>query len=501
MSDALRPDQVTARLDRLPPGRFHVRFLVLVALGAWFDYYDNFVAAALVVILPRAGVFPRAQEGDWFSLQGLFMASLPLGMFVGTIVFGLASDRLGRRFGFVLMLLLYSAASLAVGAGYYPLEAVAGPAAALTLLLVGRALAGAGIGAENVIIDSYVSEVVPRHVRGRCVALVHAIAFTAVPVVFLIARLLDPQDWWLLLVFGSLGALFSWYFRRRLPESPRWLAAVGRPEEAARALAEIEAAAASHSEVGSADRRTALPSRPGRLGRAVLQGAGLETASRSARGTYPGAGGGGAAFRELFSPRNRGMTLLMVVFHLLQTIGYYGFTHWWVKLMAAKGFGTSALTLALIASLLAPVGPLLGVWTIERWQRKWLLVGLTGGVGLVLIGFGLAVNAVLLTLLAALAIVGLNWFSAVFHAYQAELFPTTCRGTGVGFTYAWSRASMMGLYTVMPALIAASLPATFGLMAGSMFAVAAVIGVFGPLTNARLLEEGPSPVAPAPTRP
>jgi putative MFS transporter len=125
---------------------------------------------------------------------------------------------------------------------------------------------------------------------------------------------------------------------------------------------------------------------------------------------------------------------------------------------------------------------------------------LTLGVGLTLIGFGLAVNAVLLTLLAAAAIVGLNWFSAVFHAYQAELFPTTCRGTGVGFTYAWSRASMMGLYMVMPALIAASLPATFGLMAGSMFAVAAAIGVFGPLTNARGLDDAPCRAAATPAK-
>jgi putative MFS transporter len=147
------------------------------------------------------------------------------------------------------------------------------------------------------------------------------------------------------------------------------------------------------------------------------------------------------------------------------------------------------LNLLFLASLLAPVGPLFGVWSSERWERKWLIVILAAVIGLALIGFGLFLLPTLLVLSAAVAIVGLNWFSAVFHAYQAELFPTTARGTGVGFTYAWSRVSMAALNQVMPAVIAASLPGAFGLMAGAMFAVAAVIGLFGPVTNARPLEE------------
>src|SRR5262249_39744104 len=108
MTAPLTANQVAARLDRLPVGRFHRRFLGLVSLGAWFDYYDNFVASALVVILVRARVIPETQEYEWISVKGLFMAALPLGMFLGTILFGLTSDHLGRRFGFVLMLLLYS---------------------------------------------------------------------------------------------------------------------------------------------------------------------------------------------------------------------------------------------------------------------------------------------------------------------------------------------------------------------------------------------------------
>src|SRR3954470_5080901 len=151
MTVPITPGEVAARLERLPVSRFHRRFLALVSLGAWFDYYDNFIAGALALALPAAGVLSATRAGDWISPVGLFMAALPLGMFLGTIFLGMASDYLGRRFGFVAMLLLYSLATLAGGAGYYPLTLLAGSTAGLVLLLVTRTLAGAGIGAENVI--------------------------------------------------------------------------------------------------------------------------------------------------------------------------------------------------------------------------------------------------------------------------------------------------------------------------------------------------------------
>src|SRR5947209_5794034 len=108
---------VAARLERLPVGRFHRRFLAWVALGAWFDLYDNFVAGALVVSLQAAGVLHEPQAGEWFTELGLFMAALPLGMFLGTILFGLTSDYVGRRIGFIAMLLLYSLATFLGGVG------------------------------------------------------------------------------------------------------------------------------------------------------------------------------------------------------------------------------------------------------------------------------------------------------------------------------------------------------------------------------------------------
>src|SRR5262249_24844626 len=159
-------------------------------------------------------------------------------------------------------------------------------------------------GAELVVIDTYVSEMVPSRARGRYVAITQLIGFTAIPVAALLARLLVPTHWLLsgwrwVMVIGAAGALFSWYLRRNLPESPRWLESSGREQEAEQTIRDIE-------EQVESERGRPLPA-PGPLM--------VQTAERM-------------PLRELWQPAYRGRTLMLVVFHLLQTIGIYGFANW-----------------------------------------------------------------------------------------------------------------------------------------------------------------------------
>src|SRR5579864_376970 len=134
---------IAERLERLPIGRFHLRFIILVSLGEWFDMYDLFMVAYVGVAL---------QSSHFLSLPQFsqFVAAGFLGMFVGTALFGIGSDRIGRRSAFIVMLLIYSAFSFA---GAFA------PSAAWLIAM--RFLAGIGIGAEIVVIDTYVSEMVP----------------------------------------------------------------------------------------------------------------------------------------------------------------------------------------------------------------------------------------------------------------------------------------------------------------------------------------------------
>src|SRR5438876_1330358 len=130
---------IAARVERLPLCGFHHRFVSLISLGGWFDFYDIFMMAYIGAALQHSQ-FLTLQEFSHLIAAGF------CGMFVGTIIFGMGSDYFGRRTSFVLMLLIYSVFTL--------LGAFA--ANAWTLVLF-RGLAGIGIGAELVVIDTYVS--------------------------------------------------------------------------------------------------------------------------------------------------------------------------------------------------------------------------------------------------------------------------------------------------------------------------------------------------------
>ena len=86
-----------------------------------------------------------------------------------------------------------------------------------------------------------------RGLRGRAFACCQAIGFTAVPVAAFLSYLLVPYDplglqgWRWVVLIGANGAIFIWWIRRALPESPRWLASQGRMAEAEAVVAALEA--------------------------------------------------------------------------------------------------------------------------------------------------------------------------------------------------------------------------------------------------------------------
>ena len=219
---------IAERIERLPLGRFHRRFVALVSLGNFFDLYDIFIVASIGAALQQSG-FLSLRQFTFFVAAGF------LGMFVGTVVFGMGSDRMGRRSAFILLLLIYSVFTFA--------DAFAASAGWLIGL---RFFAGIGIGAEIVVVDTYVTEVVPSYARGRYVAITQVVGFCAVPVAAVLARVLVPTHFWMsgwrwVMVIGASGALLTWWFRRRLPESPRWLESRGLLTEAEAVMTGLEA--------------------------------------------------------------------------------------------------------------------------------------------------------------------------------------------------------------------------------------------------------------------
>jgi MFS transporter, putative metabolite:H+ symporter len=443
-------ETIAARIERLPLGSFHRRFIALVSLGGWFDFYDIYMMAYIGATLQNSG-FLTLQQFSTVIAAGF------LGMFTGTIIFGMGSDRMGRRSAFVAMLLIYSAFTLA---GAFA------PSAGWLIAL--RFFAGIGIGAELVVIDTYVSEMVPSGARGRYVAISQMTGFTAVPIVAILVRVLAPthfliDGWRWVMVIGSMGAALAWYFRRRLPESPRWLESRGRHVEAERIVAALGAESLS----GDSRDTTKSP--------ISEDGAAQERSS----------------FAELWRPPYRRRTIMLMIFHALQTIGYYGFANWAPTFLLRRGVSlVHSLEYTMLIALVSPLGPALAVLTSDRLERKWAIVTMALLIAALGLGFAFWSAPVLIVASGALVTLCSNWFSALLHAYQSELFPTRLRATGVGFTYSWSRLSAVFSSLLIGAvLVRGGVGAVFTLLAAAMCGVALIIGLFGPRTNRITLEQ------------
>src|SRR5580692_8351113 len=237
MSAAARAPEagaILARLDRLPATRHIWKMVALLSLGGMFEFYDLFFTGYVVPGLVRAGLLANVSLAI-FTGPALFVAATFAGLFLGTFVFGYVADRYGRRTIFTWSMLWYSATTVIMAT-----QTTGGG------VCLWRLIAGIGIGVELVTIDTYLSELMPKDMRGRAFAINQAIQFTVVPVVALLAYLLVPRapfgidGWRWVVLIGSAGAIVVWFLRRGLPESPRWLINQGRLDEANRITVAIE---------------------------------------------------------------------------------------------------------------------------------------------------------------------------------------------------------------------------------------------------------------------
>ena len=105
--------QIVARLDRLPPAWPVWRLIVLISLGACFEFYDLMMTAYISPVLAKAGLF---HKHGLFGLpdQASFVAATFVGLFIGTIAVSQVADRYGRKRIFVAALLWYTAAAVVI---------------------------------------------------------------------------------------------------------------------------------------------------------------------------------------------------------------------------------------------------------------------------------------------------------------------------------------------------------------------------------------------------
>jgi MFS transporter, putative metabolite:H+ symporter len=448
---------ISARLDRLPTTRRIWMLVVLLSLGGCFEYYDLFLTGYIAPGLIRSHIFTATTAG-FFGNNGIasFVAAFFIGLFIGTIIFGFVADRFGRRSIFTASLVWYSACTLVMAFQH--------SAGGINLW---RLLAGVGIGVELVTIDTYLSELMPKHLRGRAFVVNAAIQFSILPVAAALAWWLVPRtplgiDGWRWLVgIGAVGAIAVWFLRRRLPESPRWLAQHGRLEEADRIVSGLEAGAI-------ADHAVRLPP-VAPVPEPVPRG----------------------SLIEIIEPRYLPRTIMLVLFNIFQSVGYYGFANWVPTLLIKHGITvTHSLQYTFIIAIAAPFAPLIFFGLADRAERKSLIMLSALGVGVFGLIFAAVRSPVAIIALGVLLTVANNVMSFAFHTYQAELYPTRIRAVAVGFVYSWSRLSVVFMaFVIAFTLRDFGVSGVFTLIAGSMAVVIAAIGLLGPRTRNLSLEE------------
>jgi MFS family permease len=228
---AIIETRVPARLDALAWSRFH--WLVVLTLGiTWvLDGLEVTLAGAVSAAL-RMSPSLQLQEAQIGAAASAYLA----GAVLGALYFGWLTDRLGRKRLFFVTLGIYL---VATGATAFSWD--------FTSFAIFRFLTGAGIGGEYAAINSAIQELIPARYRGRTDLAINGsfwlgavIASSTSHLLLEPGRLPEDMGWRAAFAVGALLGLIIIFWRRYLPESPRWLLLHGREHEAEAIVAEIE---------------------------------------------------------------------------------------------------------------------------------------------------------------------------------------------------------------------------------------------------------------------
>jgi MFS family permease len=443
MTEPGHPLDIGGRLDRLSWSGRHTTILLALGAGWLFDSFEVQLFSSAVGPLGDhfgASVFAR----DAVLEVWLF------GILLGALVGGRLTDRFGRRRLFVATLVWY--------AGFTVLT---GLAPTLGLVYVARFLAALGVGAEYAIVNAAVAEFMPARVRGRAnAAVMNFWPAGAILAALLAYVLLDTlalgaaTSWRYMFVLGGLLALVVLVFRRRIPESPRWLASRGRHAEAARIVTDLE------------DRGRAAPGpATGRGGTPADRPPGVRPALGELVRRYPG------------------RLALGAVLDLAEAFGYYGlFAVLSVVVLERVHIAQADIPFFyIIGNVGGLVGGLAMSAVFDRFGHRLTVVACYTGAAASVVALAAATatgDGTWVTVAFAVAnAFGTAAWTAAYPTFT-ELFPTHLRGAGVGASVAVGRVGAIVGTLALPAL-AASIAPTVAFLVVSGFWLLGALAMVG----------------------
>lgn len=419
-------------------GATHTRAVVAMSLGGLLFGFDTAVISGVTDAL-------RAQYALSEAGLGLAVSAALWGTLIGALFSGAPGDRWGSLAVLRVVGLLYVVS--AVGCAI---------ATTLTGFVAFRVLGGLAIGASSVLVPVYVAEISSAKRRGLLVGLFQFNIVAGILIAYLsnylVAQAVAPDiAWrWKLGVAAVPAALFL-VLLTGLPQSPRWLTARGRGDDADRAAA--------------------------RLGLDAIP-----------------AGEGGGTGRLDWRIHATPMLLAIAIGLFNQLSGINAILYYLNDIFAAAGFtGVSGDVQAIAIGVANLIATVIGMGVIDRVGRKPLLIG--GGIvtaialaGVALVYMGAASPAWLLPLLILFIAAFAMSQGAVIWVYLSEIFPTDvrARGQAIGSATHWVANAVLSFAFPLIAQFDRALP--FWGFAAAMLVQALLVWRFFPETRGRDLE-------------
>jgi putative MFS transporter len=250
MSDV---QSITKRLDNLPSDRgcmgispYYMKLLLKSGVGWAMDSMDTFVFIYLGLI--ENGYFSEIMNTEVLAngsvietpldshQRGILGSAAFAGSLVGSFLFGQLADVYGRKTIFMVTLLVFMLATVVIGASK-----------SYGMLLAFRFIAGFGLGGELPVAAVLVQELTPSMARGRIIVLLESFWSVGCMIAVLLSfELTQYVGWRIVFYVSAMPALWAVVIRFWIPESPKWLASVGRIGEAETIVDAIEHAHGIH---------------------------------------------------------------------------------------------------------------------------------------------------------------------------------------------------------------------------------------------------------------
>jgi MFS family permease len=448
-------------LNRIGVTGAHRMILAVILAGALFDSFEQNTIGIIAPVLRESWGISGTEIGFLNTIT--FAASA-----LGRLLSGFLGDRYGRRVMLNADLLLFTTGAI-----------LCALAPGMTLLAVGRAIVGFGLGGEISIAITMLAEFCSARFRGTAAGLVNVGSggfgnFLAPAFGILIFSLFPGPDRWRW-VFAALvlPAVLVVFYRRLVPETPRYLVSRGDIAGANRVLSRLASGRLTGREI------TVEPFIP-------------ETAERERAAAKPD-------LTEIFRPPFTRRTIPLAVAIWMTYGAQISVLTLMPTILVAQGYTiTKSLLFTMIIQGGSVLGTSLGSYFGYYIPRKPVLT--VGAILACLAGlaFGfIHANVVLIMGFGALFQTFVLLLNTTIFMYAPELFPTRIRAFGTAFIMAVGPLSG----SLMP-LVSGRLFDAYGMgaifaMIAVMYAIFAVCVQLTPETFGRSLEDLSQPAEPA----